>query len=213
MKTPEQKRKNREYMRGYRKLHPYQSRDWGRDNPEGKRKHEKKYIFRHLTKERKCIICGSIFQVISPKSESENLKACKKTCSEKCRKIYYGQQQRKWQKEHPDRVKKTAIEGKQNCKFSVMAIYSEGQPKCACCGETEITFLTIDHINNDGAKQRRGIFGNRIIGGYAFYSWIIKNDFPTDLQVLCMNCQFGRKFNNGICPHSFNQVINYGRPL
>ena len=26
---------------------------------------------------------------------------------------------------------------------------------CACCGETQPLFLSIDHINNDGAQERR----------------------------------------------------------
>ena len=25
---------------------------------------------------------------------------------------------------------------------------------CSCCGETEPAFLTIDHVNNDGAEHR-----------------------------------------------------------
>ena len=72
--------------------------------------------------------------------------------------------------------------------------------KCVCCGETELLFLTIDHINNNGAEQR---LKNGLKGGSSdkSYRWIIKNDFPDDLQLLCWNCNCGRARNNGVCPH------------
>lgn len=69
--------------------------------------------------------------------------------------------------------------------------------KCACCGETERQFLTIDHINNDGAKQRR-----ELGPAHKFYCWIIKNNFPSTLRILCFNCNCGRAINGGVCPHS-----------
>lgn len=71
-----------------------------------------------------------------------------------------------------------------------------GGYKCKCCGETEKSFLSIDHINNDGAFYRK-----LVRSGGNFLNWIIKNNFPGDLQILCMNCQWGKRKNNGICPH------------
>ena len=73
--------------------------------------------------------------------------------------------------------------------------------KCACpqCPETNSAFLTIDHINNDGAKHRRLIKNSEDL-----YRWIIKHDFPKDLQLLCFNCNIGRAAHGGplhICPH------------
>lgn len=70
--------------------------------------------------------------------------------------------------------------------------------KCACCGETEKSFLTIDHMENNGSKLRReGIHGHST----QFYRWLKKSGFPPEFQVLCMNCNFGKRMNNGICPH------------
>lgn len=65
---------------------------------------------------------------------------------------------------------------------------------CACCGEKEKAFLTIDHINNDGAAHRREV-------GSALYKWLEMNEFPEAFQVLCMNCQWGKRVNGGVCPH------------
>jgi len=68
---------------------------------------------------------------------------------------------------------------------------------CACCKCTESVFLTLDHVNNDGAKHRKEIG----TGNQALYRWVIKNNFPDSIQVLCFNCNCGKAKNKGICPH------------
>lgn len=74
-----------------------------------------------------------------------------------------------------------------------------GGPVCACCGETEVMFLTIDHINNDGNIERKsGLYAG---SGYGFYQWLRKNNYPKGYQVLCMNCNVGKHKNGGVCPH------------
>lgn len=75
--------------------------------------------------------------------------------------------------------------------------------QCACCGQTEPLFLTIDHVNNDGAQMRRN--GTHPANGYLFNVWIIENNFPPMLRLLCANCNFGRQRNGGICPHLTEQ--------
>lgn len=72
---------------------------------------------------------------------------------------------------------------------------------CNCCGETIPQFLTLDHINGDGNRHRKLVKQN----GQGFYKWLIRNNFPPILQVLCYNCNSGRQFNGGICPHKINQ--------
>lgn len=88
-------------------------------------------------------------------------------------------------------------------KAAVFAAY--GGYICRCCGETEKAFLTIDHVNNDGNVWRRekiGKFKGRTTGGgYPTYRWLVKHEFPDGFQVLCMNCQFGKRMNDGVCPH------------
>lgn len=65
---------------------------------------------------------------------------------------------------------------------------------CNCCGETIKEFLTIDHVNGDGAEHRRQLKNRNM------YSWLKKNDFPSGFQVLCWNCNLGRRFGKE-CPH------------
>ncbi len=90
-----------------------------------------------------------------------------------------------------------------------MAAYEAyGGPFCACCGETEMFFLTLDHVNNDGAEWRRAVFGgNKGHGaGLNTYMWCKRNGYPPIFQVLCWNCQQGKRFNKGICPHRKENV-------
>jgi hypothetical protein len=70
--------------------------------------------------------------------------------------------------------------------------------KCACCGETEPAFLTIDHENGDGSKHRAAIHAKP---GQSTYNWLAKNGYPKGFQVLCWNCNSGRAVNGGVCPH------------
>lgn len=86
-------------------------------------------------------------------------------------------------------------------------IVAYGGFKCACCGETEPRFLTIDHVFNDGAKHRRELdyvtkVGNgKGLSGAKTWKWLKDHNYPAGFQVLCMNCNFGKARNGGVCPH------------
>ena len=82
-------------------------------------------------------------------------------------------------------------------KMEVFSHYSEGYVVCACCGEDGIDFLTLDHIENDGAVKRKN--GEPL--GSGLYRYLIKNNYPSGFQVLCWNCNCGKRINKGICPH------------
>jgi hypothetical protein len=69
--------------------------------------------------------------------------------------------------------------------------------KCSCCGESEPAFLTIDHIDGNGADKRRAGEGS----GGALYSSLKRRGFPKEgYQLLCFNCNCA-KGRNGVCPH------------
>lgn len=69
--------------------------------------------------------------------------------------------------------------------------------ECACCRERTPTFLTIDHTNNKGAEHRRAI-GNST---YSTYVWLRNQGYPDGFRCLCFNCNSGRHWNGGACPH------------
>lgn len=72
---------------------------------------------------------------------------------------------------------------------------------CACCGEDNEVFLTLDHINNDGAEHRRKLGNGKQTSSDKVWQWVIKNGFPTNFQILCYNCNCGKRDNGGTCPH------------
>lgn len=74
--------------------------------------------------------------------------------------------------------------------------------KCNCCGEAEINFLTVDHINNDGATHKR-IMKSKDPGSVR--KWIVDNGFPDTIQILCYNCNCA-KGKLGYCPHQLKHL-------
>lgn len=74
--------------------------------------------------------------------------------------------------------------------------------KCACCSTDIREFLEVDHINNDGAEHRRSLGGE---AGREFYWWVVNNNFPNNLQLLCSNCNLA-KYRYGSCPHTWHRV-------
>lgn len=83
----------------------------------------------------------------------------------------------------------------QRKRLMVLNHYSNNSPKCACCCETIIQFLSIDHVDNNGKSHRR------LIGGSSqLVSWLIKNNYPKGFQILCFNCNLSKGFY-GKCPH------------
>ena len=80
----------------------------------------------------------------------------------------------------------------------VLSHYSNGEPKCACCGETIFEFLTIDHVLGNGNKHRKSLGGH---GSTWFYAWLRRNGYPEEYRVLCMNCNWAAGLYGGHCPH------------
>jgi len=63
--------------------------------------------------------------------------------------------------------------------------------KCELCGEDDPHCLTIDHINEDGAEERKMIGGT-----YTFYRKLRDNNYPRDnYRLLCYNCNCALGFN------------------
>jgi len=119
-----------------------------------------------------CVCCGKINQMI----DSQHCEKC--------------------------REKKEVVRKKRHALLKKQAFEHYGGAACACCGESEMWFLTIDHINNNGAAHRKQI------KGLYFYRWLQKANYPKGYQVLCWNCNLGRYFNKGICPHKERNLKN-----
>lgn len=88
---------------------------------------------------------------------------------------------------------KSGYYNERNARLKLEAIEAYGG-QCQCCGESNPKFLTLDHINSDGAEHRRNDGGN-------IWNYVKRNNYPSDLQLLCWNCNCGRYYNGGVCPH------------
>lgn len=101
-------------------------------------------------------------------------------------------------KRNPDALKNNSRKQYRKYKREVMDQYGK---VCQCCGEARLEFLTLDHIEQDGAEHRRKMDFNNTCTGYNFYLWLRKNNWPKiGLQVLCANCN-NAKGSCGQCPH------------
>lgn len=97
-----------------------------------------------------------------------------------------------YREEHRDAHRATDRRYYSKLRQQVLAAYGHA---CACCGNSQAEFLTLDHINGGGAKERR-----RFAGG-GMYAHVKKLGFPKDVyRLLCMNCNWALGMY-GYCPH------------
>lgn len=59
--------------------------------------------------------------------------------------------------------------------------------KCQCCGTDVWEFLSIDHVYERGADERRRL-GRKSTNSASLYRKIIRENFPPQYQILCFNC-------------------------
>lgn len=78
-------------------------------------------------------------------------------------------------------------------RFNIIKHYSSGTFKCKCCGESDYRFLQIDHINENGGDHRKTVS--------CTITDIINKKYPEEYQILCINCNYAKSKNNGVCPH------------
>lgn len=86
-------------------------------------------------------------------------------------------------------------------KYDVMQLYGG---KCRCCGEANLSFLSIDHVNNDGSERRKS--GEHHTGSSFYRKLLRARKASRDLQVLCYNCNFGKRVT-GVCPHKDDSYV------
>jgi len=103
---------------------------------------------------------------------------------------------KQYQRKYPERLAVRMKRSRTKLRTEVIDAYGN---KCNCCGESIIQFLTIDHVNGDGNKDR--LASGRKRGGHALYSKLRREKYPKGYRVLCWNCNSGRHVNGGVCPH------------
>lgn len=112
------------------------------------------------------------------------------------------EQSARYKKRNREKVRKWVRDGGKRLRDRMRAemILTFGS-KCACCGESESLFLQLDHIHNDGHLERK-----KQRTTYVAWRRLKLNGWPKDRhQLLCANCNFGKRMNGGICPHVRNR--------
>jgi hypothetical protein len=100
----------------------------------------------------------------------------------------------KWRRAHKDIVRATDRAWRyRKCvewKLAVLSHYGP-QGKCQCswpgCEVVDPDMLVLDHIQNDGAADRRGQGVTRMKGGWGTYYKLVRMGFPAGFQTLCHN--------------------------
>lgn len=109
---------------------------------------------------------------------------------------------REWTAKNCDRLRaKQNAKWRKECATLKAAIVGAYGGCCACCGEKNSGFLTIDHINNDGYLDRPASGNSR--GGHKLWRRLRREGFPKEnFRLLCWNCNSGRAYTKDkICPH------------
>jgi len=86
--------------------------------------------------------------------------------------------------------------GREVCVKARRDVFAHYGNQCACCGESNIEFLTIDHPEGGGNAHRKAI--KRM--GSSFYMWLRREGFPPGFRTLCLNCNSATS-RLAVCPH------------
>lgn len=98
----------------------------------------------------------------------------------------------KWKKENWDYDLTYMKERAAKMRMQVINAYGGA---CVCCGESELPFLTVEHVNGGGRAHRKEVGGSS-----SLYRNIIQQGFPDKFTILCMNCNFASR-GGRTCPH------------
>lgn len=93
------------------------------------------------------------------------------------------------------RVRKAGGTYRVELRREVIAHYG-GKCTCPPCGETIYEFLTLEHLNADGAEHRAKVGRN----AQAQLLDIKNRGFPPEYTILCYCCNLAKAIY-GICPH------------
>lgn len=130
--------------------------------------------------------------------------------------------EKKWIREHPERVKEIKTKYRLNNKDKARDYYLSNKEEhtekcrertqklrremieayggiCSCCGENRFEFLTLEHKNCDGADHRRNKGLYTIVRELKLAGWPQEN-----YTILCWNCN-SSKYMYGVCPHDLER--------
>jgi hypothetical protein len=91
-------------------------------------------------------------------------------------------------------ARKEGLKARRSLRLEVLTHYAGGKsPSCVCCGEATFEFLSLDHLEGSSRHDYKE-------HGRHFFSWLRRNNYPREMQVLCHNCNESLA-HQGYCPH------------
>lgn len=101
----------------------------------------------------------------------------------------------KYYRKHTAKVLEIQRQYRIRIRLEVLRHYAcSEEPFCACCGESNYEFLSIDHMGGGGTKHRQKV-------GPVMFLWLRRNNYPKGFRVLCHNCNSALGYY-GYCPHN-----------
>ena len=89
---------------------------------------------------------------------------------------------------NPERYAEHSRKAKRRVREGLLDLYGR---ICSLCGFSDERVLTLDHINNDGASERK------VLSQATMYRNALNNYQPERYRTLCMNCQFIARIETG----------------
>lgn len=147
---------------------------------------------------RDCNVCGGINAVVSVRGPA--------TCRS-CQRAKIQQRYRHWYEKNKEAVRQYKRELMRRARQNKPELYAAHSRKakskfkealfqmygkvCILCSFTDKRALTIDHVRNNGAKERK------LLGQGGWYRKALAQYRPDEYRVLCMNCQFITRIEAG----------------
>ena len=97
----------------------------------------------------------------------------------------------KWRNANRDKINAYSNQRRLNAKYTILERYGK---VCVLCGFEDIRALQLDHIENNGAEERKALGGQKVSGAN-FYLHLIKQGLPDGYQTLCANCNNIKQWN------------------
>lgn len=95
---------------------------------------------------------------------------------------------RRYRAANPQKYADQSRLSKKKLKDTVFSIYGN---VCALCGFSDVRALTLDHVLNNGAEERKRL------GERGVYRRALDPANHSEYQTLCMNCQFIKRAEVG----------------
>ncbi|MET0604183.1 MAG: hypothetical protein ABW167_19520 [Baekduia sp.] len=106
--------------------------------------------------------------------------------------------QRQWRADNPEKVTDYNAAYQQRQKRKLMDALGG---VCACCGERELAFLTLDHIGGNVPSEHFKADGKSRLSAKHLFKLIEAKGFPRNrYRVLCFNCNVATAHGR-TCPH------------